>query len=189
MWRGRIERYVLIGIGLVVSLAWTIRLNRAGWGAALAPLKDKKLYNMLLLVLSIVLFEGVLARAGAGRAISHELRAASVPVVIVIMLLRFISGFVTGVAIGFVGTSFPIVIELVKAMPGEPNLLAYIALAYGLGHMGQLLSPLHLCHVMSNEYFGTGYAPVYRRIVPAAAVAGSPTILYAMLLTSSWLGT
>lgn len=43
-------------------------------------------------------------------------------------------------------------------------------LAYGCGHLGMMLSPLHLWHVVSNRYFNTTFGPVYRRIVPPAAV-------------------
>jgi len=137
---------------------------------------------MGLLVLGIMVFQNVLRAGDAAATISRELAEAQVPVVVVIALLPFVSGMVTGVAIGFVGTAFPIVIGVVQAMPDRPTLLPFIVLAYGFGHMGQMLSPLHLCQVLSNEYFGTGYAPVYRRIVGPAVVAATCTTAYFVLL-------
>ena len=176
------RRFLPIALGLVLSLLWTIRLNRTAWRGVWAPLADRKLYSMSLLVLAIMVFQNVLRAAGAAVTISHELAEAQVPVVVVIALLPFVSGMVTGVAIGFVGTAFPIVIGLVQVMPDRPTLLPFIVLAYGFGHMGQMLSPLHLCQVLSNEYFGTGYAPVYRRIVGPAVVAATCTTAYFVLL-------
>jgi hypothetical protein len=41
-------------------------------------------------------------------------------------------------------------------------LLAYMMLALVSGFFGVLLSPLHLCLLLSNAYFKTTLAPVYR---------------------------
>ena len=58
----------------------------------------------------------------------------------------------------------------------------YIALAYLFGHMGQMVSPLHLCQVVSNRYFKTNYAPVYRKILPAVVVTVVLGLAYIGLL-------
>jgi uncharacterized protein len=179
---GALRRYGPITAGLLVSLIWTIRLSRIPWRSVLQPLRGWELYGMALLVLAVMVFENVLHSVDAAQAISQGLAEAHVPVIVVIALLPFVSGMVTGVAIGFVGTAFPIVVGLVKAMPGEPDMMPYVVLAYGLGHMGQMLSPLHLCHVLSNKYFGTGFGPVYKHLVPAAITAGCLTTLYFVVL-------
>ena len=101
----------------------------------------------------------------------------NVPMVAVFAILPFIAGMVTGLAIGFVGTSFPILMGLLSSGPDVAH-APYIALAYLFGHMGQMLSPLHLCHVMSNRYFKTGFGPVYAQIVPAAALTVALTVAY-----------
>ncbi|KKM12967.1 hypothetical protein LCGC14_1719560, partial [marine sediment metagenome] len=46
----------------------------------------------------------------------------------------------------------------------------YAVLAYASGHLGMMLSPLHLCHIVSNRFFDTPYGPVYRRIIPAGII-------------------
>jgi hypothetical protein len=54
---------------------------------------------------------------------------------------------------------------------------AYTALAYGFGYAGMMLSPLHLCFVVSSQYFQARIHRVYRYItapvvmIMAAAVA------------------
>jgi hypothetical protein len=42
----------------------------------------------------------------------------------------------------------------------------YIALAYGFWHLGQMLSPVHICHMVSNQYFNTSFASVYKKTWP-----------------------
>ena len=50
-------------------------------------------------------------------------------------------------------------------------MLPYMMLALVSGFVGVLLSPLHLCLLMSNEYFHTTLGRVYRYLViPCAAL-------------------
>jgi hypothetical protein len=130
----------------------------------------KSNYKIACLVISVMVFQYMLTRVGAAVQIADELLQLKVPVVLVVATLPFIAGMVTGLAIGFVGTSFPIVLALVAALPDHGSIYPYVALAYGFGHMGQMVSPLHLCHVVSNEYFKTGFNDVYRRLIPAIAL-------------------
>jgi len=88
--------------------------------------------------------------------------------------------------VGFVGTSFPIVVALVAGLPGDVWLPPYVALAYAFGHLGQMLSPLHVCHVVSNRYFKAGFGPVYRRMLPSAGLMAAFAVAYFLLLR--WIG-
>ncbi|MGD8337680.1 MAG: DUF401 family protein, partial [Desulfobacterales bacterium] len=78
------------------------------------------------------------------------------------MLLPFLVGGVAGITIAFVGTTFPILISLIQTMGHGHLLLAYMMLALVSGFVGVLLSPLHLCLLLSNAYFKTTLAEVYR---------------------------
>jgi hypothetical protein len=160
---------VPISLGLVVSLIWTARLNRLDRRALGRIFTRRSIYALVALVVAVMVFQYVLEHVGAAGRIADELSRRHIPVTLVVALLPFIAGMVTGLAIGFVGVSFPIVIGLVAAMPGGPPLRPYAVLAYGCGHLGMMLSPLHLCHIVSNRYFRTPFGPVYRRLLPAAA--------------------
>ena len=129
-----------------------------------------------------MIFRYVLDFVDAPDKIAAELKALHVPAVLVVTILPFVAGMVTGLAIGFVGTSFPIVLGLVAAMPGGAPMPAYVALAYAFGHMGQMLSPLHLCYVMSNEYFKASFHAVYWQILPSAVLTAALALGYFVLL-------
>ncbi len=167
------HRFVPVTAGLLVSLLWTARLHRLEAGKVRAILTTRSIYSLVGLVVSVMVFQHVLKEVGAAPRIGAGLKALHVPVVVVVMALPFVGGMVTGLAIGFVGTSFPIVLALVAALPGAPAMRPYAVLAYGCGHLGMMLSPLHLCHVLSNRYFNTTFGAVYRRILAPAALLGA----------------
>ena len=160
--------------------AWTVRLKGHDRRALVKVFTNKSVYALAVLVVSVMVFQRTLDDIGAAEKIAEELRDLRVPVVLVVAILPFIAGLVTGLAIGFVGTSFPLVLALVAGEPG--SIRPYVALAYGFGHLGQMMSPLHLCHVVSNEYFRTTFMPVYRQFLPSAALAATLVGAYFLLL-------
>jgi len=176
-----LHQYGPIAVALVASLAVTARQDRLGWRGLGKVFATKRIYALGVLVLAVRVFQHVLDAVHAPAVIGDELEALGVPVELVVALLPFIAGLVTGLAVGFVGTSFPIVLGLVYASQAGP-IHPYVVLAYACGHLGQMMSPLHLCQVVSNRYFTTGSAPVYRRILPAAGITAVAVAAYFVLL-------
>ncbi len=177
-----LDKFLPLTVGLLAALAWTIISNRLGVARVGKVLKSARIYKLALLVLCVMIFQYVLKDVGAPARIRDELNRLRVPMEAVVMLLPFIAGVVTGLAAGFVGTSFPIVLGLVAASPGHGAIEPYVVLGYAFGHMGQMLSPLHLCHVVSNRFFKTAYGPVYRQILPSILVTGILAAAYFVLL-------
>jgi len=177
-----LERYLPIALGLLMSMIWTAWLNRLPARTVGGVLRLPSLYKMAILVLSVMVFQHVMGAVDAPGRIAEELKALHVPLLLVVAALPFIAGMVTGLAVGFVGTSFPIVLGLVAAMPDEASIRPFVALAYAFGHLGQMMSPLHLCHIVSNRYFKTGFSGVYRLIVLPALLTAIWAIAYFFLL-------
>jgi hypothetical protein len=97
-----------------------------------------------------------------------------IPLVPIAMILPFIVGLVGGITIAFVGATFPILVSLVNTLGQSSLMLPYMMLALVCGFAGVLVSPLHLCLLLSNEYFETDLLAVYRclRLPVVALVAG-----------------
>ncbi|MDP6636366.1 MAG: DUF401 family protein [Phycisphaerae bacterium] len=181
-WLSALVKYGPLICGLMISLLWTARLNRMELGVLGKIFTRLSIYKLLLLVLSIMAFQRILTETRAGTEMGKELQAMHVGVILVVAALPFISGLVTGLAIGFVGISFPIIREMVTASSGEPMAASYLVLAYACGHIGMMLTPMHVCHVVSNEYFETPFAPVYKRTIPAACIMISLAVGYFVVL-------
>jgi hypothetical protein len=61
-----------------------------------------------------------------------------------------------------VGSTFPILIPLVQSVEPGAALIPYVMLSMACGFAGVLISPLHLCLILSNQYFQSPMKPVYR---------------------------
>ena len=159
--------------GLVAALVWVAASNHLSADRIRASLMDQGSIPILLLIVAIMIFQGVLKESQAALQIRSELIAYRIPVSMVIMILPFLAGFITGIAVGFVGTSFPLIIPMFP----ENGLVGYLssaALAFTFGFMGMMLSPVHLCFLVTKDYYGASLIKSYRYLLlPALSVMGT----------------
>jgi len=163
---------------LAICTLWVCLQNRIPFRQILHAVTDKSIPPMLLLVLAIMVFKGVMGDSHAIVQIRDELMAHHIPILVVVMLMPFISGMITGIAIGFVGTSFPLIVPMFPTT----DLLTYLswaALAYSFGYMGMMLSPVHLCFLVTKDYFNATLSRSYRYLIfPALAVMATASFLF-----------
>ena len=167
---------------LVVAIAWVWQTNRLPAGHRRAIVVQPALVKMIYMVTAILIFKGMLEDSGAVRQLSQEILHWQIPLMAVAVILPFIVGVVGGITIAFVGTTFPILVNLVHTMGQSHLMLPYLALGLVCGFAGVLLSPLHLCLLLSNAYFETSLVPVYRRMrVPLAVLMGGGCLYFVLL--------
>ncbi|MBI5552279.1 MAG: DUF401 family protein [Desulfobacterales bacterium] len=172
---------------LMLAIVWVWHRNRMGWRVRWAILKDPGLARMVYMVAAILIFQGILEKSHAVERVSQEMLRWHIPLLPIAMLLPFLVGGVVGITIAFVGTTFPILISLVNTMGQEALMLPYLMLALASGFAGVLLSPLHLCFLLSNEYFKTELVAVYRFMrVPLGALLAAALGYFWIL--RSWIG-
>lgn len=167
--------------GLAVAMVWVCRINRVSFGRFWSAVLDKNLLPMLFLLLAIMVFKETMIEGRAVLQIRNELMAYHIPVILVVMIMPFISGLITGLAIGFVGTSFPLIIPM---FPSAPLLdyLSYAALAYSFGYMGMMLSPVHLCLLVTKDYYHASLMRSYRLLfMPALMIMVIVPVLFSVI--------
>lgn len=170
-------------VGLLAALIMVFAGHASAVGPTLRMLKRPDTWLMVVLVVGIQAFAAALACPvdAAGTTLitgmRDEFMRTGIPLILVIMLIPFISGMVTGVAFGFVGASFPIVFALVGPDPSLAVAAATTTFAYTFGYMGMMLSPMHACFVVTAEYFKTSVFGVYRFIIGPAFVILLTSIL------------
>lgn len=134
---------------------------------SIKTIKSTKTFFLILVIIGIQSFSTALTvpidNAGSTlvSSIRDEMISMGIPILLVIVFVPLISGIVTGVGFAFVGASFPIVFALLGPSPGFNVLASATILAYVSGYVGMILSPLHVCFVITSEYFKTTLFKVY----------------------------
>lgn len=121
--------------------------------------------DVITLVFGIMLFKETMETSGAVKKLSEVFITYGIPKFPILCLFPFLIGMLTGVTVGFVGSTFPILISL-----GGGTSLADISLAFASGFIGVLLSPVHLCLVLTREYFKADLWQMYKKMIPAGMI-------------------
>ncbi|MBS3918557.1 MAG: DUF401 family protein [Deltaproteobacteria bacterium] len=151
-----------------ITIAGMILFFRIGRQNILKGFKESIGVELLLTVALVMGFKKVLESSQAIPAVSEALSSLGIPLWLIAMLVPLLVGLMTGVTIAPIGIGFPILIPLLQT---HPDFLYYMMLAFAGGICGVLLSPLHLCLVLTKEYFRAEWRGVYRLIwFPVASV-------------------
>jgi len=150
---------LIIGFGLtILGMIFFYRIDK---GVIWKSLKESISIGLLLAVIVIMGFKKVLESSQAVMGLSTYLSSSGIPAWMIAILIPLSIGIITGVTIGPMGIGFPILIPLFRE---DPNFLNYMMLAFASGVAGDLLSPFHLCLILTKDYFGADLKGVYRLI-------------------------
>lgn len=157
-----ISKEIGLIFSLLMSIGWVWFKNSLSKDKIWKVISNPQNLNMMYIVASILIFKGILEDSHAVEAISSELIMLKVPLMLVAVILPFLVGLITGITIAFVGVTLPILIPLIHSLGETGFIMPYVMLTMVCGFSGVLLSPLHLCLILSNEYFNAGMLSVYR---------------------------
>ncbi len=127
----------------------------------LTTLRESLSLNVMLMVIGIMVFKGMLDATGAILALPVFFKQSGIPTTAVLFVLPFIVGLLTGLTVGVVGATFPIITAM---MGGTPDAGA-VTFAFASGFAGIMLSPTHLCLLLTVRYFKADLAGTYRLLL------------------------
>jgi len=159
---GTVAKEIGLISALLIAIVWVWHRNRLSAAQRWQAFTNRELLRLVYMVMAILAFKGILEDSRAVQSISQELLHWHVPLMPITVVLPFLVGSVVGVTIGFVGTTFPILIALIKSFSESQFMLGYMMLGLTSGFAGVLFSPLHICLLLSNQYFGATLGGVYR---------------------------
>ncbi|MBU2515702.1 DUF401 family protein [bacterium] len=151
-------------LSLCLGIIWVWISNGFGWKRIYRLLSSFEILKMIYMVVTILIFKGILENSHAAEDISKELLALRVPLLLITMFLPFLIGIISGYTLAFVGVALPILIPLIQTYGESTHIISYAMLVMVCGFAGVLFSPLHLCYILSNQYFGTNMSAVYRHL-------------------------
>lgn len=141
-----------------------------------AIIKNSLSMKALVLVAGIMIFQDMLQVTGAVAGIADFFSRTGLPITALVIIVPFLAGMMTGLTVGYIGITFPLLLPL---MGSGGSLIHMEALAFASGFMGVMLSPVHLCLVLTREYFNADAAVVFKRLVPPSlAVLAAACIPY-----------
>jgi integral membrane protein (TIGR00529 family) len=167
-----------VPVALLGGIAVCLRQNRLPAAEFFRVLLTRHVLSMIFMVGALSAFKIILEKSGAVDALMH-MGSADMALILAVCVLPGLVGLVTGLLMACVGITMPLLMALVPA--GEP-VLPWLALALTTGFAGAMLSPLHICFVLSCEYFKVDFAASWWRILLPSLLFGFAGAAYFFLM-------
>jgi integral membrane protein (TIGR00529 family) len=135
--------------------------------------------QLILLIAAVMIFKVALENSGLLKTLSQALPGYGIPLVFLALALPLIISTATGMELVAVGMAYPMLVGLVpEGFPALP----YILIMMTANAIGQTHSPVHVCMVVGNEYFGAKLGKVVRMSIVPQGFRLVAIFLFAWLL-------
>ncbi|PKK83788.1 MAG: hypothetical protein CVT49_06525 [candidate division Zixibacteria bacterium HGW-Zixibacteria-1] len=144
---------------VLISIILLMGVERPPWKVIKDTGKEAFSPRLVVLVFGVLSFQAMLELTGAVGSIPKLTTELGFPAELVIIMVSFISGLLTGILFALVGLAYP----LLAGYLYQPDVnLANIFLAFISGYVGMIFSPTHFCLILTNEHYRSNLGQVYR---------------------------
>ncbi len=155
--------YTLIGLNIALFIVLKFHINK---------IKNLLFHAIntqnLILIVGVMIFKRMLEITGAVSDIAYSLNYSFIPTYLIFFALPLIIGIFTGVTSATVGITLPILIKMLPYQ--DPS--KYIILAFVSSFLGIMVSPLHLCLILTKEYFKPDWKSFYDYVLKSGILLG-----------------
>ncbi len=154
---------LLISLILVILSLLLLNRTKIKTEVIIEIIKKDIPLNTVVLIIGIMIFKRILETTGAIMVIPGFFTELGVHPLVILFFIPFLIGMLTGITSAFVGIGFPVLLPFI-VIQGEVN-LNYVMFAFVGGYMGHMLSPMHLCLVITNDYFKADVGKIYKILI------------------------
>ena len=131
--------------------------------------------GVVILIAGIMIFKRMLQVSGGIELIPEVFAKLGVHPFIVLFSIPFFIGMMTGLSTAALGIGLPVLFPII--IQGEANLY-YAMLAFTGSFVGVMISPMHLCLVVTKNYFKADMGKIYKMLIlPLAIITLSALVL------------
>ena len=127
-------------------------------------LTSEKTTGILRVVIGIFIFKGVMLQSDAMGGLGGLIEDSQIALFLACIILPILGGLFTGIQVGLVGITFPILIPMVQHAGLWDERIVWLGLASMCGYIGQMISPVHVCLIVTCHFFNTGMGTVMRQM-------------------------
>ncbi len=138
-------------VGLVLAVMLCLWQNDLGPKNFFLTLMKPSVRSMIFVVGALGVFKSIIADGGVAATLVSE-DTGITGIFICAIVLPMAIGALTGLMTATAGAAFPLVVALVEASNSGP-IGPWLMLAIACTMVGAMASPLHICFILSCEYF------------------------------------
>jgi len=136
--------------------------------------------GVVILIGSIMIFQRILQVSGGIEIIPEAFAKLGVHPYIVLFIVPFFIATMTGMGTAALGIGLPVLLPII--VQGEANLY-YAMLAFTGSFAGVMISPMHLCLVVTRNYFKADMGKMYKMLILPLTIIILSALVLVMIIT------
>ena len=155
-------------LGVLISIFLVYYLSKVSLKEFLEILKKSLTWRLSLAIFGIMIFREIFEVSQANIVLKDLIVGLPFPSIFLVVIIPLILGAITGYNFGAVALSYPILVPFFPLESGFITLVGLTSLIFISSLIGYIISPIHLCNVLSSDYLKTDTTRMYKILVPAA---------------------
>jgi integral membrane protein (TIGR00529 family) len=143
-------------------------------------MKKSYTWNLIFAIFGIMILREMIEISQMHVFITERMQNLAFPALFIIILIPLLLGVLTGYNLGAIALSYPLVVSFFTFTGVQ--LIGLTSLVFMSSLIGYLISPIHLCNVLSSEYLKTDTTRMYKFFIPAVLATLSVQIVFVVLV-------
>jgi len=165
-----------VSIAAFIGVAVLLLITRPSVNTLSMPFRNKAIYGVTLAAYGAMLLRNVTIASGASDFIGNMIARGNINEVVLLLTVPAALGFLVGSPSGGIAISVPM---LAGTLNFTPNAAALLYIAAYLGYVG---APIHLCLVLTADYFKCPLGRLYKHLIPSLGISFATAILVYFLI-------
>jgi hypothetical protein len=158
------QRSIFI-MGVVFSIFLLYYLVKIDWKKYFEIIKRSLSLNLALAIFGIMIFRQMIEVSQTNEILAEMIGGLPFHAIIIVIIIPLIMGLITGYNLGAIALSY-FLVEPFFQFTGL-NIIGVTSLIFISSLVGYLISPIHLCNVVSSDYLKTDTTRMYKMYIPA----------------------
>jgi len=161
--------WLSVAIGVVIVVA----LNRVDAGRTFGFLRKGVKWDIVTAVFATLYFRYIMVTSGSVESVFRDIISSGVPILALMIFVPILVGAISGTPTMGIGIIFPLLLPLVVGLDVHSLTIMFAGLV-----SGYTISPMHLCLILTNQYYRSDLNKVYRYLVPSIVALYVLAVLY-----------
>jgi len=153
---------LLLSLVIVIFSLFFLNINKLSLKMLKEIIRNDVDLSVVILIAGIMIFQRILQVSGGIEVIPEVFAKLGIHPFIILFSIPFFIAIITGISSAAIGIGIPILLPII--VQGEVNLY-YAMLTYTGAFMGVMLSPVHLCLVVTRNYFKSDLNQIYKMLI------------------------
>jgi len=155
-------------IGLLFSFLILFIISNKNRREFFEILKKDFSVNIALAIFGIIIFREMFDTTQVNIILAEIIQQLPFTPIVIIIIIPAILGIITGYNLGAVALSYVLIKPFFDAT--GISIIGLTSIVFMSAFIGYLISPIHLCNVVSSDHFKTDTTRMYRMYIPSALV-------------------